>query len=706
LAINRVSFEKIPSKGLVSKMISPNSRKFFSSLHFLCLFGAGAALVILIQPMVGKLLLPKLGGGPHVWTACLLFFQTGLLMGYGYAHLASTRLKDSQQRVLHCVLLLVSMFGACFTQVQIDRDAASESTWWIALELFRTLGLPYILLASTSPLLSSWTERSNVSDNSYHWYIASNLGSLFACLIYPIGIEPWSTLSNQLLAWRFGYLTFAILFLFVTWTMTKNLDLKESSVAAQTHQGNANQTSSASRFFMWSLWSACTSILLAAATSKISQIGAIVPVLWILPLAIYLASWSVAFWVSWLGRFKIGIPAYFVAGLVACSLLFLRLELNYLTQLFGYLFFVGVTCLVCHSQLYASRPETNRLTSFYLAIAFGGAMGSGFTAIVAPVILNDYYELHLGIALGAILLAVRFTQMNWNRILSDDTVRRVTFPAVILMPCFLILLLASHASFQGDEIVVRKLRDGYGVVTVVDNSKTGMRAMLHGGTQHGLQPIQGELSTEDTLYYRSNSGVGLAIEWVRNELKRPLQIGVVGLGTGSLSLYAREEDSIVYYEISPAVCTTAQEEFRYLSLHKGLTSIRLGDGRALLAKEQSLKPHQYDVLIADAFSNDSLPMHLLTKEAIELYRASVAADGLIAIHVTNRNLDLAPIVIASATELGIRYALVESTVNIRWVVLFPDAGSELPDWANVENGVLRTVKPWTDDYGSLYQAIP
>ena len=686
-------------------MNSPRSSNVYSQVQLLCLFGAGAALVFLIQPMVGKLLLPKLGGGANVWTGCLLFFQTGLLLGYVYAHLATTFLNPAQQRVLHCGLLLVSLVSIAVTHIHFAQDAATDSIGWIAIELFRTLGLPFILLSSTSPLVSSWTAKSSASRNSYRWYIASNLGSLVACLVYPLGIEPWTRLPNQLFAWRVGYCIFGILFLFATWTMTQNLKRNATKVASPSQPDPASSKSGSYHFWMWSLWSACTSILLAAVTSKISQIGAIVPVLWILPLAVYLASWSIAFGVTWFGRFRVGIPIYFLAGLVACALLFLRLELNYLTQLLGYLLVVGCTCLICHAQLYASRPIADRMTAFYLAIAFGGTLGSAFAAVLAPVVFNDYYELHLGIGLGGVLIAVRFTQLNWNRILSDDSVRRVTFPAVILMPCFLILLLGSHASFRGDEIVVRKVRDGFGVVSVVENPKTGMRAMLHGGTQHGLQPIEGELSIEQTLYYRSDSGVGLAIEWIRQQRMRPMRIGVVGLGTGSLSLFARKEDSMVYYEISPAVVTIAEEEFRYLSHHQGETSIRLGDGRAWLAKEYSDGADRYDILVADAFSNDALPMHLLTQEAMSLYRSRVMEDGVIAIHVTNRNLDLAPIVLASANALGIESALIESSGNVRWVILFPDSQRPLPTWADSTQPSRRMAKPWTDDYGSLLQAI-
>lgn len=692
----------------MNKPSSPSD--WVSSSHFLGLFGIGAALVFLIQPMIGKLLLPKLGGGPNVWTGCLLFFQVGLLLGYVYAHLITRHLSAKHQQILHGVLLVGSLGSICFSQVTFEQTSATGSTWWIAVELFRTIGLPYIILSSTSPLLSAWNDRTFSQHNAYGWYIASNLGSLLACLVYPFGIEPWVTLSDQLFAWRFGYFAFAGLFLWATFRIARLQGLRLQGLRSE-HFGISKpephqvRSPSLGMWVMWSLWAACTSILLAAITGKISQIGAIVPLLWILPLAIYLATWSIAFWVSWLGVFRIGIPVYLIAGLVTCFLLFFRLELSYLAQLTGYLFVIFATCLVCHSQLYASRPESDQLTYFYLAISMGGAVGSGFNAIVAPIVLDDYYELHIGIVLGACLLTIRFGQKSWSRIFSDDRLRRVTFPAVIMVPCILILLLASHASFQGNEIVVRKLRDTYGVVSVVEKPETGIRAMLHGGTQHGLQPIAGELSTQDTLYYRSESGVGMAIDWARSTMNRPVRFGVVGLGTGSLSLYVREMDSIVYYELSPAVCTIAKEEFRYLNLRPDATSIRLGDGRLLLASEQAAAPQQYDVLIADAFSNDSLPMHLLTKEAIALYRDSVAEDGIIAIHVTNRNLDLAPIVIAAARELGLRAALVESLPRIRWVILFPGSQNELPDWAGFPRPEARTARPWTDDYGSLFQVL-
>ncbi|MCY3007816.1 MAG: fused MFS/spermidine synthase [Planctomycetota bacterium] len=678
-----------------------------------------AFLLFLIQPILGKSLLPKWGGTAHVWTTCLLFFQTALLAGYVYAWKIDKKTSLSSHATVHASLWAISVILMpilAWWPADIP-ELTPYPTLSILLELTLRIGLPFLLMASTSSLLSTWHFRTSHTQHPYAWYALANLSSLAACLLYPIAIEPSIASSSQQVLWMILYGMLAIGMILHS---LKVAHLAKDLPAGEVVTPLANQSKHP---WLCLCLSACTSIVLAATTSHASQAGMIVPGLWVLPLAVYLASWYLAFWhpifQSWSSQmglfylgslcglgavvFKLWLPWY---GLVACCL-------------------AAVACigLACHGLIYRLRPAAESMSSFYLRIALGGAIGSLFASVIAPRCMNDYYELHAAIALGALALAWFHSQDLYPKLFNDPMTRRFSWPLTILCPTLLLAALSMLLVTPSLETCIDKKRDFYGVVTVIENQKQGLRAMLHGRIRHGTQPLDGILHPNQTTYYQTDSGAALAFGWCHNHFSKPLNVAVLGLGTGSLSLYANAQDSMRYYEISPAVCQLAEKHFLYLSSHRGSTEILVGDGRQLLERE-ILKPDQpaYHLIVVDAFSNDSLPIHLLTTQALALYKQRLAPDGILALNITNRNLDLAPILFATAQQAALKPLLVESKLSpfepesrqVRWLLLFP-LDATLPAWPGARDQLAPSNQPsektasnrpvWTDDFASPLHAM-
>ena len=695
---------------------------------------ANAFLLFLVQPIMGKTLLPWWGGGSHVWTSCLLFFQSGLLLGYLYAYTSATWLSVRQQTRLHFTLLLLSwawlpIQSNLLTAWRIDLVPSDwEPVWHILAHLSFAIGLPYLVLSSTSPLLSHWFVTTHAGTEPYRWYSLANLGSLVGCLLYPFLFEPILGLPQQDWLWSIAFAMLslgllahtAIILRAVTWQLKHGDQVPDRSKGVRESflLGDRN-------FLAWLSLSACSSIVLSASTSNASQTGIVVPGLWVIPLAMYLASWWMAFRSPKLENWAAHMCLYFFGGSLAVFLLIFKLWLPWTAIVAGYMVVVFAISLACHNLLYTLRPPSQRITSFYLAIALGGALGCGFVSILAPKIFNEFWELHVGLSLGAVVIALHYGSLMFPQIRNDVWVRRFRWPATMLATIFLVGVLATHMNVQSIDPVLARQRDFYGVVSVVEQPKRGLRTMLHGQTQHGSEPLQGPLDPNQTMYYQANSGVAKAWQWIHDNSATPCRVGIIGLGTGSLSLYANPEDHLVYYEVSPAVRSVAEEYFHYLAAHPGLTEIRMGDGRRLLAEEvKNGKEPLLDLLVVDAFANDSLPMHLLTVEAIELYKKRLSNAGLIAMNITNRNLDLAPVLCKIAQRCQMQPILIESPLEsnqtnqnqkgevepanrsmVRWLLLFPPHAS-LP---KLEGAVPMTapesLQPWTDDFGSPVHAL-
>lgn len=700
-----------------------------------------ALLLFLVQPILGKALLPDWGGGANVWTACLMFFQLGLLLGYGYAFASVRWLTTRSQLILHGVLVGASLLwmplrGSSHSAWMQRFEAWGwDPAWQILMILALSIGLPYVLISSTSPLLSHWRLLHARDAAPYRWYSLSSLGSLLGCLLYPFAIEPWIGLRTQETLWTIGYLAVCVGLAIHVWGFLRSERFRANGdtlvLSAATNSSPDNTLTSASSpwlFMMWVGLSTCSSIVLSASTSAASQAGIIVPGVWVLPLAMYLVSWWFAFrsprWERWSAHMLL----FFAGGFLALALLIFKLWLPWVAMVLGYVAVVGLVSLACHNLLYVIRPAPERLTSFYLAIALGGALGGAFVALLAPALFDDFWELHLGLILGAGLMAAYYSSQMLPKLSHDPWVRRIYWPATLLAALLLIGALWMHTQIQSLDRVVERQRDFYGLVSVVEPAKSDVRSMLHGQTQHGAEPLDGNLHPDRTMYYQANSGAALAWGWCHSQVEGPLRVGILGLGTGSLSLFANRSDRVVYYELSPAVVAMAKQHFHYLSSHSGETEIRMGDGRRLLADEAAdPQAPPFDLLLIDAFSNDSLPMHLLTVEALDLYARRLTSRGLIAMNITNRNLDLAPVLMAAAKRCHRQSLLVESPMEspenastrgrdasktartVRWLLLFPE-DVPLPTWPNARTNVSNPnpstpIAPWTDDFGSPLHAL-
>ncbi|MCE2813481.1 MAG: fused MFS/spermidine synthase [Planctomycetaceae bacterium] len=681
---------------------------------------SNAFLLFLIQPILGKALLPKWGATAHVWTTCLLFFQTALLVGYFYASQTHKKLNLQSQATLHASLWGLSAIAipALAWWPSQTLPLANFPTLAILLELLLRIGLAFVLMASTSSLISAWHFRSTQSHHPYAWYALSNLTSLASCLLYPLAIEPWWSLPTQLLLWTILYWILALAMI------TYSLSIRNKASSIETLPIRPQNAIGQLRWPLLLGLSACSSIVLSTATSHASQAGLIVPGLWVLPLAVYLATWWLAFSSKLFESWAVQTSLFYVGALLGIGIVAFKLWLPWIALVGCCLGCVASIGLACHGLIYRLRPDPDLMPAFYLQIALGGALGSLFATVLAPWLFSDYYELHAALALGAIWIAWYHARAMSQKLLYDPFTRRIAWPLTILCPTILLGALSMLLLTPSLETLIDQKRDFYGVVSVIENSKQSLRAMLHGRIRHGTQPIHGPLDPDQTTYYQTDSGAALAFGWCHNQSKQPLRVAVIGLGTGSLSLYAKAQDSLRYYEISPAVCEMAKKHFGYLAAHTGSTEIRVGDGRRLLEQE-SLSDNElsYDLMFVDAFANDSLPIHLLTLEALELYKKRLAPNGILAINITNRNLVLAPILFATSKRAGFKPLLVESKLatyepvsrKVRWLVLFPQ-NSELPAWPGARDKLAPSQDPssdpstpqstlWTDQFASPLHAI-
>lgn len=675
----------------------------------------GAILLFLVQPLMAKEILPVHGGSASVWTACLVFYQCGLLGGYLYAFLLS-HLGMRWQAVTHGALLVSSLFFLPSDSLIVSEASTFAPEVSIFLDLSRSIGLPYLLLASTSPLLQSWRSREIHDPRIFRWFAISNLGSILGLLSYPFVIEPYLRVQQQQLGWTIGFVLYIVLVgIALGFHLTRDPDVVG-------HQNSEkNNTSSSSAAWSWFsafccvLLAACSSTVLAASTNQMSQSGVVVPFLWVLPLSLYLASFVICFQWPWFASPSVWIPLYWLSCVWGCVLLFWGLLFPIPWQIAGYATLVFACSMACHAQLHALRPPARFLTHYYLLIALGGALGGAFTGLISPRLFSDNWEFHCGMGVTAILLALCRLIELFPRLQRERFARNILFPATCLPAFFILLLLYAHVEATLNERIVERRRDFFGIVSVLDKPEVNQRIMLHGKTQHGMQPLDGNATAEATLYFTPDSGVAKAIAWRRERLSRHLRIGVIGLGTGSLLTHAKPGDQVCFYEISPAVEALARKHFSYLSSHQGEVSVALGDGRQLLASELQKKgSHHFDILVVDAFSGDALPMHLLTLEAIRLYQSHLAEGGLIAFQITNRYLDLSPIIAAAAREAKGVAAIVESarppdsiSSQVRWAIIFPLESSkrEVPNWASSSTPDAKGVVPWTDDFGSLRSAL-
>lgn len=696
-----------------------------------------ALLLFEVQPIVARMLLPRLGGSASVWTTCLLFFQTGLLAGYFHAWWTSRYLSPRARAYLHAGLLLLSLVS-----LPIAPPAAATQTqtpiWQLLILLLRTVGLPYVLLSSTGPLLQDWFAARFPGRDPYRLYALSNLASLLALLAYPFAVEPYLGVAAQARAWSLFYLLFVALCVRValgaralppipqppaeppppdpTPSVEESVPSSELTLVPPLRERirlyfrepppSVIEPTRGVRS-LWVLLPGCATLLLLSLTTYLTEDLATIPLLWVLPLSVYLVTFILAFERRRYYLRSIFRPLFVVT---LCGLVWLRgtsYKPSLTTSLSAWLFGLFIVCMVLHGELSRLKPRVQRLTSYYLSISVGGALGGLVVVVIAPLLFPIRVELELALIGSAVLAIVTATVDAADRAKIERAPMRV-----VIAGTWVVALAVSMAIGLGDEIEkpLLAVRNFYGAVRVFDigaPDQGGVRELYHGSTTHGSQRLKPEWAMDPLTYYCAQSGAGLAL--VHHHADRPRRIGVVGLGVGGLAAWGKAGDQLRFYEINPLIEKIAREQFTYLKSTPATVTVVLGDARLSLAAEE---PNRFDVLAIDAFSSDAIPLHLVTREAFALYFRHLAPDGILAVHVSNRYLDLAPVVAAGAAAFGRTAEQVVSFDAIqlgvycfksRWVLI--GAPPSLFTWPEVESHVPQLprpdVPPWTDDYSNV-----
>ena len=709
-------------------------RRLFAAMAFV-----SAGLVFLVEPMVARMMLPKLGGSAAVWNTSLAFFQAALLAGYAYAHLLQKLRSVRVQVRLHLAVLALAALALPLHMSQaFGPPTVDHPTLWLLGVLLLSIGAPFAALSATAPLLQAWCARLQGpgAGDPYGLYVASNLGSLLALVAYPVLVEPLLRLSLQAAVWSTGYGLFGLMMLalaiVVTLTPTHTLPPLPAAPPVSWPQR-----------LVWIGLAAAASSLLLGVTAHITQDVASAPFLWVMPLALYLLSFVIAF------QARPAIPPTVALWLQAAlvplaAALYSLLSAAWLYQLAANLGAFFFTALVCHQALAARRPAPARLTDFYLSIALGGVIGGAFNAFLAPVIFNAVWEYPLVLGLAclarpwgrgrldhwgvgalvsatltiALLLAPQVKGLSLIMMLLTVAGcaafllrgRGLIYAAIVLamgLTSYQQLFKGpreSHRSFFGELQILKVAAPVFGQV----------RIMVHGTTLHGAQAVRPDQACIPTTYYGPGTPIARTIRKVQ-ALHPAMAMATVGLGTGTVAAFTRPTDDLRFFEIDPLVARIAWDPSKFSFVRgcaRGRVSATLGDARQSL---EQVPDRSYDLLLVDAFASDSVPTHLLTAEAIRTYLRVIKPDGVILLHLSNRNLELegpaaASVRLAGGAALVQDYFSAQSSPYVEsgaQALLVGRDRKALRPFEDADPWVLptRRVRAWTDDYVNVFGAL-
>ncbi|MDO9169968.1 MAG: fused MFS/spermidine synthase [Methylobacter sp.] len=736
------------------------------NLPLIFLFAAtlltSASLMFVLQPLFGKILLPLLGGSPAVWNTCMVFYQSILFLGYLYAHYLSTRHTQHRQILIHTALILISFLALPLALPENTVPPTdSNPTFWLLWTLFLAIGLPFFVVSTTAPLIQKWFANvgHQTSHDPYYLYAASNTGSLIALLSYPFLLEPNIGLANQKSYWSVGYLLLCLLIAgcaFVLWKNCRgkfirpgriNSPLQDAEAVTATDENNLSLATQ----LHWLALALVPSSLLLGLTNFISTDIASVPLLWIIPLTLYLLSFVIVFskWNDKVHPLMVKLQPLFLLPFIAYAFIN-PADLPYWAYLILHLLAFFFAVMVCHGELAKLRPHTRHLTTFYLIMSFAGMLGGMFNTFVAPFVFNAVYEYPIMIIAALLLRPGRINSLLQQiiapallviaGIIAHATVDNLLqyFDAIVIGLIGLTLLtyllrarpvgfalmtgaiiflalglhgLSSHTLYQERSFFgVLAVREA--VLTDEQGQPESYHELFHGTTKHGAQRLAAHLSKIPLTYYSRPGPMGqLFTEYDGND--QAWNIGVVGLGAGALACYAKDQQSWTLYEIDPLVIDIASNPayFSYLSQCAPNAAMRIGDARLSLEKEPD---QHFDLLVMDAFSSDSVPTHLLTKEALALYVKKLKPTGILAFHMTNRHLSLKKVLSINAEALHLASLIQEFqpqqdiplVVATDWVVMAKHAEtleplrlSRLGNWQKMP--LYFDMKPWTDDFTNI-----
>ena len=679
-------------------------------LYALTVF-ASAFLLFLVQPIIAKQILPWFGGSAAVWTTCLVFFQCMLLAGYFYADWTTKNLTPKRQALLHIGLILVAIALLPIIPDTTWKPLGEEApSLRILLLLVATIGLPYFLISTTSPLVQVWFNKSYPGASPYRLFALSNLASMIALLGYPFLFEPWITTQQQAIGWSIGFGVFALLIAASAWFGLRGLGEKISgphqNTSAEMSEQIVNPTPRDK--FTWIALSGLGSILLLAISNHLTQNISSIPLMWVVPLAIYLLTFILCFDAKdangWYQR-TLFLPLLAVL-VIGMSWTLADKDLHFMLYWQIGLFSAGlfVACMFCHGELVAMKPHPRHLTTFYLMVSIGGALGALLVGIIAPLTLPAYYELEISI----VALAAMATALLWRKV----------HPGLVLLGGVVTVFAGAAAIYtvvQFSEDVVVMSRNFYGTLRVKQYDPPSVehrrRSLVHGAILHGDQYMDPPYNRSATTYYKTKSGIG-RILLLKEKLApdKPRKVGIIGLGTGTIATYGDKADVYRFYDINPEVVTIARRDFTYLKDTDATIEISLGDARLNLEREPV---QNFDVLAVDAFSSDSIPVHLITLEALKIFEKHMKPDGVIAFHVSNRFLDLKPVVNMIAEKRGLHVAWVrdsydDGSTTSDWVLLTKDRTLLLK--AEILDGTYiippePKLRVWTDDFNNLLQVL-
>ena len=712
-----------------------------------------ATLMFILQPLFGKLLLPLLGGSPAVWNTCMVFYQTVLFFGYLYAHILSSKCDPRRQVLIHAVVIVVSFIALPVALPEVTNPPTDTNpTFWLMGILFLAIGLPFFVVSTVSPLLQKWFADigHHTSEDPYYLYAASNAGSMVALLSYPFLIEPTIGLVEQKSFWSIGYVLLGILIIGCAVVLWRN---QPAELTDKIEEVEELENLPLLTQLHWLVLAFVPSSLLLGLTNFISTDIASVPLLWIIPLTLYLLTFILVFskWADKIHPAMVSLQPIVLLPFIAYSFVdpaALPFWLNLILHLIA--FFLAV--MVCHGELAKRRPHTKHLTHFYLIMSFAGMLGGMFNTFLAPFIFNAVYEYPI------MIVAALFLRPGFS---SQKVLFQMWFPLLLLCLGLTVYLLSDNLSqsiiysatnglillaglsyvFRSQAInlglltgvilfftlgiqnlisnTIYQERSFFGVLSVresvlLDENKKPEKyhELFHGTTKHGAQRLASHLETTPLTYYSRPGPMGQLFRVFDNK-NQDWEIGTVGLGAGALACYAKQQQHWTQYEIDPLVIEIAKnpDYFTYLKRCSKNSTFKVGDARLSLTNESDQK---FDLLIMDAFSSDSVPTHLLTREAIELYFTKLKPNGILAFHITNRHLEIKKVISDHVNHFTLSALIQEFkpkkeiplVIATDWVVMAKQAEtleplrqSQLGNWQKLP--LFFDMKPWTDDFTNI-----